>query len=68
MLPVPYAVTHAVSVEQARRYASVGFSFIALASDLGLMTSNARTLLRSVRELPHEAPAVADEKPALGAY
>jgi 2-keto-3-deoxy-L-rhamnonate aldolase RhmA len=48
------AGTLAATPEQARGYAQEGFSFVALGSDLGLLTGQARALLAKLRE---SAPA-----------
>jgi 2-keto-3-deoxy-L-rhamnonate aldolase RhmA len=50
------AGTLATTAEQARAYGEAGFAFVALASDLGLLTGQARALLARVREA---APAAA---------
>jgi 2-keto-3-deoxy-L-rhamnonate aldolase RhmA len=43
------AGTLAANPEQAKRYAEAGFRFVALASDLGFLTGQARALLARVR-------------------
>jgi len=44
------AGTLAATAEQARGYAAAGFSFVALASDLGFLTGHARASLARLRE------------------
>lgn len=44
------AGTLAATPEQARQYGEAGFRFVAIGSDLGLLTSNARAMLAKLRE------------------
>ncbi|NML44264.1 HpcH/HpaI aldolase/citrate lyase family protein [Ramlibacter sp. G-1-2-2] len=44
------AGTLAASAEQARQYGEAGFRFVAIGSDLGLLTGNARGMLAKLRE------------------
>jgi len=52
------AGTLAANPDQARQFAEAGFSFVALGSDLGLLTGNARAMLGRLQE----ADSVADRR------